>query len=332
MEEYKIMQKGPKDLRNGSIDSLRLLLAFVVVINHTCIFGQYVQDIIDCAVPVFLMISGYFFQPKSVKEEYDSYIKNIRKLTPIILGALLLYLSWDLLKYLAWGIITHYSITTLWTCTNLFCPPLWYIQSFLYMNVILLSIIKISQKIGCNIALCLVPLRYLLLFAICLWLCLKGILQDSPFGWNIILCFVFFIFGFCIRKCSIDKLNLPWIALGGVISIASSVMFRYIGLIDSGGLSVAYHMPTVAFSVILFISALKIKISPYNLLSRIGRVYSLYIYIVHWIFIEFYTIGIWGKLPVFSRPLIVLIASLSLSMLYVYSTRYLQSIKSKFCK
>lgn len=47
--------------RNGSIDVLRAVMAFVVIVNHTCIFGMKMQDLLDCAVPVFLIISGYYF-------------------------------------------------------------------------------------------------------------------------------------------------------------------------------------------------------------------------------------------------------------------------------
>lgn len=47
--------------RNGGVDVLRLLMALCVVINHSCILGHYFQDVLEMAVPVFLMLSGYFF-------------------------------------------------------------------------------------------------------------------------------------------------------------------------------------------------------------------------------------------------------------------------------
>lgn len=95
-----------------------------------------------------------------------------------------------------------------------------------------------------------------------------------------------------------------------------SVLCRRIGLIEKDGLSVAYHLPTVLFSVILFIIFLKLHISESNIFSMIGHKYSLHIYIVHWIFIELYQIGIIGCLPIYTRPLVVMILSIVLSVLY----------------
>lgn len=201
--------------RNGSIDALRFILAFIVVTNHTCIFGLYAQDIIDCAVPVFLMISGYYFTPSTLEEERARYVKNIKKLTPILIGSILLYILWDAVKYYIFGKNTPYSISTLWTCTNLFCPPLWYIQAFLYLNMILWAVTTISCYLRKDRSIRNTPSFVLLLIVFSLWMFLKSH-YHIIFGWNILLCFVFLVIGVLIRRFAINSFaNRFVLAMGG---------------------------------------------------------------------------------------------------------------------
>lgn len=205
--------------RNGSIDALRFILAFIVVFNHTqYIFGLYVQDIIDCAVPVFLMISGYYFTPSTLAEERARYAKNIKKLTPVLIGSTLLYVLWDAAKYYIFGIRTPYSISTLWTCANLFCPPLWYIHAFLYLNVILWAVATISSHLHKEISIRKAPTFVLLLMTFSLWICLKVTFVIMPFGQRVLLCFVYFILGVIIRKSTLNDFNNRFVlAMGGGI-------------------------------------------------------------------------------------------------------------------
>ena len=66
--------------RNGGVDVLRLLMALCVVINHSCILGHYFQNVLEMPVPVFLMLSGYFFNTDdSVKEKNKSKKQLIKR-------------------------------------------------------------------------------------------------------------------------------------------------------------------------------------------------------------------------------------------------------------
>ncbi|SDQ22655.1 Surface polysaccharide O-acyltransferase, integral membrane enzyme [Prevotella sp. khp1] len=303
--------------RNGSIDALRLILAFIVVTNHTCIFGLYAQDIIDCAVPVFLMISGYYFTPSTLEEEKARYAKNIKKLTPILIGSILLYILWDVVKYYIFEINTPYSISTLWTCANLFCPPLWYIHAFLYLNVILWVVTTISSHLNKEVSIRKTPTFVLLLIAFLLWVFIKS-QYHIIFGWNIILCFVFFVIGVLIRRFSINNFdNRLVIAMGGAFSIFISVVLRKYGIQELSGLDIAYHFPTVLLSICLLLLFAKLHISSTNVISQVGRKYSLHIYIVHWMIIEIFNLANNFQIPPLIRPFAVTLISLLLSMLYV---------------
>ena len=86
--------------RNGSIDVLRAVMAFVVIVNHTCIFGMKMQDLLDCAVPVFLIISGYYFHSTSMEEEKRKLRKAISKISYLFVGSVFLYVTWGGIKFL----------------------------------------------------------------------------------------------------------------------------------------------------------------------------------------------------------------------------------------
>lgn len=303
--------------RNGSIDALRFILAFIVVTNHTCIFGKYAQDMIDCAVPVFLMISGYYFMPSTLVDERARYSKNVKKLSFILIGSILLYILWDVVKYYIFGKNTPYSISTLWTCTNLFCPPLWYIQAFLYLNMILWAVTTISSYLRKEISIRKTPSFVLLLIVFSLWMFLKSH-YHIIFGWNIILCFVFFAMGVLIRRSAINSFaNRFVLAMGGAISILLSVVLRYYSINDSSGLDVAYHFPTIAFSICLLLFFSKLHISSTNVVSQVGCKYSLHIYIVHWMIIEIFSLANNFQNPPLIRPFAVTLITLLLSMSYV---------------
>lgn len=85
--------------RNGSIDVLRAVMAFVVIVNHTCIFGMKMQDLLDCAVPVFLIISGYYFHSTSMEKEKRKLRKAISKISYLFVGSVFLYVTWGVLSF-----------------------------------------------------------------------------------------------------------------------------------------------------------------------------------------------------------------------------------------
>lgn len=322
----------PNVSRNGSIDALRLLLAFFVVTNHTCIFGGKTRDFLDCAVPTFLMISGYFFRASTIEEECALFAKAIKKFTLIFLEFLFMYAAWDIIKYLALGVTSPYDMAALWTCDPMWCPPLWYIQSFLYTNITLWIICKLSQmgKWGFSLHKTSTPL--LTCVTVVLWLLLKGPLQCFPLGWHITICFVFYSLGILLRRIPANKIKMPYILLGGGFSIVLIVSCRLLGITEGTGLPVAYHFTTVVFCVFLFMFFVKSNIPSANIFSRYGREYSLCIYMVHWIFIEFYTLGIWGASHFYSKPIVVMTVSVMLSISYVWIKRQImKSITKQAC-
>ena len=81
--------------RNINLDVLRIIMAFFVVCIHSVFpFKTEVTPIIDIAVPVFFMLSGWFFQPRNL-EEQGAKLRNVLKSIVIIyFQATVLYLVW----------------------------------------------------------------------------------------------------------------------------------------------------------------------------------------------------------------------------------------------
>ena len=81
--------------RYNNIDALKALCAFLVICIH-CPFpglaGEYVVALSRIAVPIFFMITGYFYKPEENPEK-----RQIIKLLKIILLASVLYFSWNLI-------------------------------------------------------------------------------------------------------------------------------------------------------------------------------------------------------------------------------------------
>ncbi len=127
--------------RNNSIDFLRLVCSFLIVCIHFPFpseVGKYIVAIARIAVPIFLMISGYYFDIRYMR-------KLTRKILRLILVSNLLYFLWDiiadkvnlsLLAFLKLIIVNE----------SPFASHLWYLNALLYVYFI----IVIFDKIKCE--------------------------------------------------------------------------------------------------------------------------------------------------------------------------------------
>lgn len=81
--------------RHSGIDALKFLCAFLVVCIHKPFpgtVGEYIVAISRIAVPIFFMITGFFYKFEDNQEK-----KQIVKLLKIILFSSILYLAWNFL-------------------------------------------------------------------------------------------------------------------------------------------------------------------------------------------------------------------------------------------
>lgn len=149
------MTKLQKNQRYESLDLLKGLCAFMVIAIHIPFpgaFGAYFMAVARAAVPIFLMITGFFYRNtvSSGKEK-----QQIKKMTALMLVANLLYLLWDLLKVLltrdslALYFQNLLSFQTLAKAIFLNQSPfgyhLWYLSAALYSLLVVACLNRINK-------------------------------------------------------------------------------------------------------------------------------------------------------------------------------------------
>lgn len=130
--------------RNYSIDVLKFVCAVLVVVLHTDFeFHDVILPLTRCAVPCFLMISGFLLY--SVKGIGNERLKrNIKYVFHCLVWSTLLFFAFRV--YMSCGKITIPSkkqwINFVVFNDNPFGGHLWYLGAYLYVLVIMLVIDK----------------------------------------------------------------------------------------------------------------------------------------------------------------------------------------------
>ena len=131
--------------RNHSIDLLKAICAFLVIVIHINWIYQYNTSILSltrCAVPCFFMISGYFYVQGGGR-------RNIKHLLKITLWSTLFFIVWKEIF-----LIVHHDIyipspkqMRCWLFFN-DCPfsyQLWYLYAYIYVLIIIGLIEKFNK-------------------------------------------------------------------------------------------------------------------------------------------------------------------------------------------
>lgn len=122
--------------RQSSLDVLKCVAAFFVVCIHYGV--PEMCPLVRCAVPVFFMISGYYYP---MLEEKKTFWRHFRKLFVMVLVATSIYLMWELQHVMRHGEWQEWIDNLLrpgrlarWVVYNesLFGFQLWYFYALLY--------------------------------------------------------------------------------------------------------------------------------------------------------------------------------------------------------
>ena len=140
--------------RYDGLDFAKFLCAFMVIAIHVTYFGkEYIDSLATFAVPVFFMITGYFY---SSAQKHRREGAQIKKVAGLLLLSNLLYFVWKIVKC----ILQHESIGE-YLCSlrnlkpwlefvflneSVFSGHLWYLGALLYVLVIILLVDKYSNR------------------------------------------------------------------------------------------------------------------------------------------------------------------------------------------
>ena len=332
-------QSRSEQSRADSIDILKAVCAFLIVCIHVPFpgkVGAYFTALTRIAVPVFFMITGYFYSDIVAQHREK---KQLRKIFFLAVEANILFFIWNIaLDILRREDIISY-IQSIFTGKNIIeflalnesplAGHLWYLGAILYVLVIVLLVDKLNCR---KILYYLAPV---LLIADLIFGKYSLLIFHQEFPYILVRNFLcvgipYFCIGNLIRekRCS-EKWNRKIFQVLIVVFTITSLAERFV--LVSAGLNATrdHYLSTTFLAICLFVYALKSNWHNKEL-TVIGRKYSTWLYIIHPIFITVFSI-VTGKLGIKSiyrcvAPIVVYCATL---VFLIILQKVKMAIKSK---
>ena len=297
--------------RNGSIDALRIIMALFVVTNHSMVFDKLTHDVLAMAVPVFYIITGYFLGGHDYDRECKIVKRQLIKITRILLWSYLLYAIFHVIYCQISGKHMMFNLSTLWTCCNNFGDPLWYLHTYAYMLLCVILMHKcqfhMSKLIKPTTIISIILSAYILSHVECIPELIKRVYCHA---------FAFVIVGQSLKQYEhIWKTHLKkWHLIVCLFGLATIGVLNGIYLIDR----MTYSIVTWLLAMNALMLFCKLNIQNKHWLAKLGREYSLYVYIFHWMFVVILT-PISYHYPPYIRllyPIILFAITLLFSVVY----------------
>lgn len=279
--------------RDIGIDIMKCLAAFLVICIH-CPFpgriGEYFITITRIAVPLFFMITGYYF-PSIKKNNREK--SQIIKIVLLVLKANILYFVWDIIYAIVLRQNILVYIKDLLAIKNIilfltlnespFAGHLWYLGALLY-TLIFMHFISGSKffkkKLSILLFLLIIDLTFgkysLLLFG-------------KEYSYLLVRNFAFvgipyFTLGYLLNNYKI-RVDIRTLYVTLVLFTSTSLLERLILVTNVVNAERDHYISTtfLAITIFLIFTTIKSQKNCYleNLVAKIGREYSTGIYIIH---------------------------------------------------
>ena len=308
---------GEDTRRYHSFDKLKVLCAFLIVCIHAPfpgIFGEYFIALARVAVPVFFMISGFFWKPENGK-------KQILKLLKLLVISNVIYFVFDFVKSIRSGIVVYIHST--FTLGNLmkfvvfnhspFAPHLWYLGAIVYVLVVF----QLAEKLRLRkVLLYITPVLLLVDLVLGKY---SRLLFHREFAYVIVRNWLFvgipyFAIGLVIREKRgwfKKHINGVMVAGGVVVFSITSLLERYLLVTLDLNTRRDHYISTTFLAISVFLLFLFFVNNRDNLMSKIGRQDTTWIYILHYMIISLlgYAIRIVGMSYAYNivKPVIVFV-------------------------
>lgn len=329
------MNDSYKFERQDAFDILKAVCAFLIVCIHIPFpgaAGAYFTALTRIAVPIFFMITGYFYSDvvRRGKEK-----KQLKKIFLLVVEANMLYLLWKGFYTVVSGERLIPFLTSAFTFRNILKfvflnesplgSHLWYLGAILYVLIIVKSADRLRSRKLLYIATPLLLLGDLVLGKYSL------LLLHREFPYILVRNFLFVgIPYFCIG-CLLHDKRERLCHIGKPLLTALAVLFSITSLAERAVLVSMNMNPTrdhyisttfLAMTIFCFaVTANTGRGKAVNFLSVIGRKYSTGIYIVHPIFITVLSvfmrkIGCYGVYKFFAPICVYLVSAIAVAVLY----------------
>ena len=283
--------------RLNNVDALRIICAFCVICIHSDLsgtIGYLVIPICRVAVPIFLLISGFFYSSKKPKKDKKRQIVKIFKL---IIVANILFFIFSICKAIYIGNLMEYLqqvfnyksiLKFIFLNESPFYGHLWYLNALLYTLVFVYFIDKTKFRYKVYK---LIPI--LLLCDLVFGKYSLVILQkEIPFLFVRNFIFVgipYFLLGKYIgeKKEKLRKISVHKLFVCFWIFIATTIIEKTILNYFEKNAVRDHYISTSFLAVTFFLMVINAKqLHRNNILVILGKNYSLWIYIIHPIIIE----------------------------------------------
>ena len=306
-----------------SIDCMRAIAAFLVVCIHIPFYGTGGSVAIaygKIAVPFFLVVCGYFCY-RTDKEEFSKRLKKqIKKIAILAVLSNVLFLIFDILLQFFFSNNSVFDIKQYFTSEKWFdfavynqspfADHLWYLGSLLYALIIIWVLCKFKLV---NYIMFLAPLLLL-----CYILPLRA--GGNMIVWRncIMVSVPYFLFGCIIRRYQkfLTRLN-RWI-LPSIITVL--IITNYIEFTIYNSVAPPFISAELLVIALVLFMLKHPSIGKNTILEKIGREYSLFIYIFHMsiviLMFRWYETGSMPDFLLYCAPVVVFVLSLVAAFLY----------------
>ena len=271
--------------RNYSIDSLKFVCAFLVVLLHTdCAFHYALLPLTKCAVPCFFIISGYLLYDGG-RIGSSRLKRSVVHIAKIMFWATLLFAVFKEV-----GALRHHGLyvptlndlaTFVIFNENPFGFHLWYLGAYLY---VLFLMMYVNWQRKWNLAFIAAALMLAGDILFYLLLCNNEI-QVFAYRNFLGIGLPYFVMGIWIkRNTAFEYKTRSLLFLFILFSITSIAERSILAMLDANPAR-EYYISTTFLAVVLFMLFLSFKQEQHTLISKLGEKYSLYIYIFHPLFL-----------------------------------------------
>lgn len=269
--------------RNYSLDILKFLLAFIIVIHHTpSPFHDFLHPLTTCAVPAFFMVSGFLIFGREINAQ--RILKNAWRILKIF--------GWSLLVYFIWYWIRHSEpyipnvkdiVLFVFANNEPLSGHLWYLTAYAYA-LFLIAFLASRNKMAWFKYIAFAGL--IIYFIFDCW----HIYKDMPKYLTLVYCFRNWLFtaipmmyiGLIVREKNVTT-KQPILVFLLVLFAALAII--EINTFQLNHIADVYFM-TIPVASTLFVLFTGMSIYKPNFLATCGEKYSLYIYIIHPIVIK----------------------------------------------
>ncbi len=339
MSISRISSASPNQ-RDYAIDGLRLLCAFMVVYIHTRYKSGFFLDICRCAVPCFLVISGYYLYSNDTLILKKRVIKGLKRIFEIYLWCLLLYGALTIRFAVKQN---DFSVFSLGNCIKFFvygesdflyfAPHLWYLHTYLYALVI----IYFFNQFKCVKCLAYLSPILLMMNLEVVKEFISPLVGTYHLPLYLTISIPYVMMGMSVKKYRwfFQKVNSNIVLCGIVCSLV--LLYYEDGFWVSCGINANdKYIMTICLTFFIFVLSIMSSNNHKNILSRIGEEYSLYVYVFHtFILWLFYGINdnlpsLWSEMifPHFA-PVIVFLSTIVFAILFraLKNTKVLDSFR-----